>query len=168
MGKQLSFKLNDTAKTLPPIGKELGSGSSRIVYSSKRGTVVKIAKNLAGVAQNESEVEISKMSTDQTPIARVLDHAKDYSWVVAQRASQASRVSLVDMGELQKAMPVPVGDIYSINVGKINGKPVVVDYGFYGETVLSLYREGTFSSMTCFSDLKSRVDLFPKHKSFSE
>ncbi len=166
MGTQLSFKLSDTKKPLPAIGKKLASGSSRIVYVSKRGTVLKVAKNLAGVEQNKSEVKISE-KFPSAPIARVLDYAKDYSWVVAQRASQKRKISCVAMGELQQALPDDIGDIYGDNVGRIKGKPVALDYGFYGKSVRKMYNTGTMHPLRKFEDLYTRINSFPKHKSFT-
>lgn len=58
--------------------KHLSSGSSRIVYSTTKDTIIKLAKNDKGVAQNKAECN-PKMKSKF--INKVISHAKDYSWM---------------------------------------------------------------------------------------
>lgn len=58
--------------------KHLSSGSSRIVYSTPKDTIIKLAKNDKGIAQNEAECN-SKMKSKF--LNKVIGHAKDYSWM---------------------------------------------------------------------------------------
>lgn len=58
--------------------KHLSSGSSRIVYLSPDKTVIKIAKNDKGIAQNKAECN-PKMKSKY--INKVLSHAKNNSWM---------------------------------------------------------------------------------------
>jgi hypothetical protein len=56
----------------------LSSGSSRIVYLTDNKTIVKLAKNDKGLAQNKAE---SNPEMKSKFINEVLDHAKNYSWI---------------------------------------------------------------------------------------
>lgn len=58
--------------------KHLSSGSSRIVYLSDKDTVIKLAKNDKGLAQNKAECN-PKMKSKF--LNKVISHAKDYSWM---------------------------------------------------------------------------------------
>lgn len=58
--------------------KHLSSGSSRIVYSSPDDTIIKLAKNDKGLAQNEAECN-PKMKSKY--LNKVIKHAKDFSWM---------------------------------------------------------------------------------------
>ena len=56
----------------------LSSGSSRIVYLSPEKTVIKLAKNDKGIAQNKAEAN-PKMESKF--LNKVLKHAKNYAWI---------------------------------------------------------------------------------------
>lgn len=56
----------------------LSSGSSRIVYLSDNKTIIKMAKNDKGIAQNEAEAN-PKMKSKF--LNKILSHAKNYSWI---------------------------------------------------------------------------------------
>lgn len=56
----------------------LSSGSSRIVYATPSKTIIKLAKNDKGIAQNKAE---SNPKMKSTFINKVLSHAKDHSWI---------------------------------------------------------------------------------------
>lgn len=58
--------------------KHLSSGSSRIVYKTDRGTVIKLAKNSKGLAQNKAEVNLKFKSKH---INNTLDFDKKYIWI---------------------------------------------------------------------------------------
>lgn len=58
--------------------KHLSSGSSRIVYSTSDDTVIKLAKNDKGIAQNKVEAN-SKMKSKF--LNKILDKSKDYNWI---------------------------------------------------------------------------------------
>ncbi|MEK6880284.1 MAG: hypothetical protein AABY22_11780 [Nanoarchaeota archaeon] len=58
--------------------KHLSSGSSRIVYLTSGKTIVKLAKNDKGLAQNKAETN-PKMKSKF--LNKVIGHAKDYSWM---------------------------------------------------------------------------------------
>lgn len=58
--------------------KHLSSGSSRIVYLTPEKTVLKLAKNDKGIAQNKAEANPKKKSKY---INKILSHAKHYEWI---------------------------------------------------------------------------------------
>lgn len=58
--------------------KHLSSGSSRIVYSTPKNTIVKLAKNDKGIAQNKAEAN-PKMKSKF--LNEIIDYADNYSWI---------------------------------------------------------------------------------------
>jgi hypothetical protein len=58
--------------------KRLSSGSSRLVYLTDEDTVVKLAKNDKGIAQNEVEAN-PKMKSKY--LNKILGHAKNHVWI---------------------------------------------------------------------------------------
>lgn len=58
--------------------KRLSSGSSRLVYLTDDDTIVKLAKNDKGIAQNEVEAN-PKMKSKY--LNKILGHAKDFVWI---------------------------------------------------------------------------------------
>lgn len=58
--------------------KRLSSGSSRIVYLTKDKTVIKLAKNDKGIAQNEAEANPKVKSKY---LNKIIKHAKNNYWI---------------------------------------------------------------------------------------
>lgn len=58
--------------------KHLSSGSSRIVYLTDQDTVIKLAKNDKGLAQNKAEANVKMKSKF---INKVLKHGPEYMWI---------------------------------------------------------------------------------------
>lgn len=58
----------------------LSSGSSRIVYKTSDGTVIKMAKNDRGLAQNQEEIKASSKYNSKY-LNKVIRSAKNYSWM---------------------------------------------------------------------------------------
>jgi hypothetical protein len=58
--------------------KNLSSGSSRIVYLTPEKTIIKLAKNDKGIAQNKAESN-PKMKCKY--INKIIKHAENYSWI---------------------------------------------------------------------------------------
>jgi len=58
--------------------KHLSSGSSRLVYLTPGKTVIKMAKNDRGIAQNKAEAN-SKMKSKH--LNKILSQAKNHSWI---------------------------------------------------------------------------------------
>lgn len=58
--------------------KHVSSGSSRIVYKTKDNTIIKLAKNDKGIAQNKAE---SNPEMKSKYINKIIKHADNYSWL---------------------------------------------------------------------------------------
>lgn len=58
--------------------KHLSSGSSRIVYLTSKKTIIKLAKNDKGLAQNKAE---SNPKMKSKFLNQTLKHAKNYAWM---------------------------------------------------------------------------------------
>ena len=56
----------------------LSSGSSRIVYKTPKGTILKLAKNDKGIAQNKAEAN-PKMKSKY--LNEIVGHAPNYVWI---------------------------------------------------------------------------------------
>lgn len=69
---------------------KLGAGTARAVFVADATTVIKVAKNAKGLAQNEAEIDVSNNSGDDAPIAKVLDFDDvNYTYVESERARRA-------------------------------------------------------------------------------
>lgn len=124
----------------------IGSGSSREVYDLENGYVVKVAKNKAGIEQNRAEYYIS--NNDYSGIfAKVIGVSKDYSLLVMRKAKKIKDIKFVwgyfnaknkhefyksnHMQRLKNEYKLLLGDFEkSSSWGIINGRPVIIDYGF--------------------------------------
>ena len=56
----------------------LSSGSARIVYKASDGTIIKMAKNDKGIAQNKAEAN-PKMTSKF--LNEIISHAKNHAWI---------------------------------------------------------------------------------------
>jgi hypothetical protein len=74
--------------------KHLSSGSSRIVYKAHDGTIIKMAKNDKGIAQNKAEAN-PKMTSKF--LNEILGHAKNYSWI---QTHFLEKISVKDFKEM--------------------------------------------------------------------
>jgi len=90
----------ETFKSLPSFKKRatyarehlgrLGGGSARIVFAVDPNTVVKIANNKKGQAQNEIEADVSRIGYEN--IAEVKDYdSDDYLYIEAERARKMTK-----------------------------------------------------------------------------
>jgi len=70
---------------------KLGAGSSRAAFIADNDTVIKVAKNKKGLAQNRVEANISSddFMPANAPLALVKDHDPDYVWIESERARRA-------------------------------------------------------------------------------
>ena len=64
------------------LGIRIGNGSSRVVYQYNDQLCVKLAKNNAGIAQNDNEVDYYKEELDCFP--KVYDNDPDGKWLLAE------------------------------------------------------------------------------------
>jgi hypothetical protein len=84
--------------------KHLSSGSSRIVYESPDKTIIKLAKNDKGIAQNKAE---SNLEMKSKFINEVIGNAKNYSWmethyldkITAKDFKEMTGIDFDDFGE---------------------------------------------------------------------
>lgn len=77
--------------------KHLSSGSSRVVLTFG-DSVIKLAKNDKGLAQNEAETKASKLSSKA--INKVLSHAKNFVWIevpMVKKLTESRFQELTDM-----------------------------------------------------------------------
>lgn len=68
------------------LGKKLGAGSARIVFKIDDNTVMKLAKNKKGIAQNEVEADVSRIG--YSIIADVLDEEPNGLYIEMERAKK--------------------------------------------------------------------------------
>jgi hypothetical protein len=59
----------------------LSSGSSRIVYLTPNKTIIKMAKNDKGIAQNKAEANPEMKASF---LNKILSHAGNYAWIETQ------------------------------------------------------------------------------------
>jgi len=124
----------------------IGSGSGRQVFDLENGYVVKVAKNRKGIAQNQVEYEIA-LTDDSNLFAKIPNVSKDYKLLIMEKAERMKSFSDVfiyfnvkSYRELFHLEPIKYNlskhnlipqDLTRItNWGKVNNRPVIVDYGF--------------------------------------
>jgi len=129
--------------------KYIGSGSSRDVFDLENGYVIKVAKNRAGIAQNKAEYKISDNDNSDL-LAKVVQVSNDFNFLIMEKADTIYNISyvlkyfnvrdkreLLNLKELQKIKRnynLVLGDFErKSNWGMINGRPVIIDYGFTRE-----------------------------------
>lgn len=127
----------------------IGSGSSRKVFDLGNGYVVKVAKNNAGIAQNKMEYRISLRDSSNL-FAKVIQASDDFYAIVMQKADKIYDFSYVcnyfnvesirDVINLKKFQNIHyrynllLNDLCRTSSwGIINGKPIIIDYGFTKE-----------------------------------
>lgn len=135
--------------------RSLGSGSSRIVFDMGNGNVIKMAKNDAGIAQNISEYKISSIDHSKL-FAKVIQASKDFKILIMEKAEKINNISYIlyyfdfkNKSEMLKSKKLQkirsnynllLGDLYKKSSwGIINGRPVIVDYGFTKEVMERYY-----------------------------
>lgn len=70
--------------------KKLGSGSSRIAYMVDNEKVLKLAKNVKGLAQNEMEIQWGNDRLFSHILAKVFEYDKDNLWVEMELARKVT------------------------------------------------------------------------------
>lgn len=126
--------------------KYLGSGSSREVFDLGNGYVIKVARNMAGMAQNMSEYQISYNDSSHL-FAKVMKASQNFEFIIMEKAKRINTISyiwdyfninnkneLFNLDELKKIKGkynLVLADLAKKSSwGIINGKPVIIDYGF--------------------------------------
>lgn len=69
---------------------KLGQGSSRIAFAVDANTVIKIARNNKGLAQNQTESDATNIGAGEA-IAQVKEVDDDYFWIEMERASKMTK-----------------------------------------------------------------------------
>ena len=134
----------------------IGSGSSRNVFDLGNGYVMKVAKNIAGIAQNKSEYRISLIDSSNL-FADVIRVSKGFDILVMRKAyrikkfsdildyykvrSQEELFNLEKFRNIQYKYNLLYGDLSRVSSwGIINGRPIIIDYGFTREVREKYYR----------------------------
>ena len=127
----------------------IGSGSGRKVFDMENGYVIKIAKNLAGIAQNKSEYKIS-INDHSDLFAKVIQASDDFHLLIMQKANKIYNISYVwkyfnvtskrelfnskELENINRNYNLVLSDFARTSSwGIINGRPVIIDYGFTRE-----------------------------------
>lgn len=134
---------------------KLGSGSGRRVFDLHNHTVLKMAKNVKGYAQNQVEYIISEMD-DSDIFAKVFYISRDNRFLIMEKADPITNFSFVrsyfhvqtnrDLFRLENLNYIPhkynllISDLCRpANWGTIHGRPVIIDYGFTGRIKRQYY-----------------------------
>lgn len=134
----------------------IGKGSGRIVYDLGNGKVVKSAKNMKGIAQNFEEYRIA-LTDDSGMFARVYDMSDDYRYLIMDKANGVRDISQIwryfnvrsnnelyqlrILREISFRYDLLIRDLgRAVNWGLINGKPVIIDFGFTRDVRRKYYK----------------------------
>ena len=124
----------------------IGSGSGRNVFDLENGYVVKVAKNRRGFAQNKAEHQIA-LNNDSTVFAKILQVSEDFELLIMEKADKVESISevwryfhvksnselyhLEELKHISAKYDLILKDLgRPVNWGKINERPVIIDYGF--------------------------------------
>lgn len=124
----------------------LGAGSGRNVYDIGDGYVAKVARNRKGLAQNEAEYQIS-VSDDSGLFANIVAATPNLRITIMEKAEPLrhftavlryyharSKRELYHIPLMQSAMAMHSLIFPDLcrkeNWGVVNGRPVIIDYGF--------------------------------------
>ena len=135
--------------------KYIGSGSARKVFDLKNGFVIKIARNVRGIAQNIAEYDISNDNYSNF-FAKVYYISDDYKCLIMEKAAVIKNESeflryfkinnkkeLVNnqyIKEIHDKYNLVWADLYKVSSwGKINGNIVLIDYGYTKEVYNKYY-----------------------------
>ena len=133
----------------------IGSGSGRQVFDLGNGHVVKVAKNNAGIAQNKSEYKIS--ANDYSNLfAKVIQSSNDFKLLIMKKADKINNILYVlkyfnvrskrelfnskELQTIKRNYNLLLDDFMrESSWGMINGRPVIIDYGFTREVMERYY-----------------------------
>lgn len=126
--------------------KLIGSGSGRRVFDLENGYVVKVAKNKKGIAQNKAEYKIS-LADNSNIFAKITEVSSNYKLLIMEKAekidgfaeiwdyynvnSNSQLFRIEDLKDISSKHDLLIPDLIRYkNWGKVNGVPVIIDYGF--------------------------------------
>ncbi|WP_243176871.1 hypothetical protein [Clostridium gasigenes] len=124
----------------------IGSGSGRKVFDLGNGYVIKVAKNIAGIAQNQVEYQIS-FNDNSNLFAKVIEVSGDFKFLIMKKADTINNFShvlkyfnvsnsrefirLKGIQTIQWKYNLLLEDLCKKSSwGIIDGIPVIIDYGF--------------------------------------
>jgi hypothetical protein len=133
----------------------IGMGSGRVVYDLGDGYVVKKARNKKGLVQNKGEYMIASRNRSEL-FADVISVSEDYIYLIMKKAEKILSYNEVwkyynvknfnelfrldNLKEIIRKNELLLPDLYrKTSWGIINGRPVLIDYGFTKE-VRKYYR----------------------------
>jgi len=133
----------------------IGSGSGRKVFDLGNGYVVKVAKNMAGIAQNRVEHQIS-LRDNSNLFAKVIEVSGDFQFLIMEKADRINNFShvlkyfnvsnnrelvrLKEMQTIQWKYNLLLADLCrNSSWGIIDGVPVIIDYGFTAQVQRRYY-----------------------------
>ncbi|WP_252232346.1 hypothetical protein [Clostridium sp. ZBS15] len=133
----------------------IGSGSSRDVFDLGNGYVIKVAKNRAGIAQNKSEYNISHYDNSGL-FAKVVDVSNNFNLLIMEKADKIYNISdvwkyfnvrgkrglfsLKELNNILRHYNLLLNDLKrESSWGMINGRFVIIDYGFTREVCTRYY-----------------------------
>ena len=134
--------------------KIIGKGSARSVYDLEDGRVVKVARNIKGIAQNTVEYNID-FYDDTGLFAHVRAVSDDFHYLVMDKAKGIKDISYVwnyynvrnnrelfqKIGYVPSKYNLMIRDLgRAVNWGQINGRPVIIDYGFTRQVSRRFYK----------------------------
>ncbi len=140
--------------------KLIGSGSCRIVYDLGNGYVVKVAKDVRGILQNETE-HSTYQSCKSDFFAEILAVSENHRYLIMAKAKRITDIRTVlryykvqKMNDLIKR-PLFAEDIESKKIGSgdlkrasswgiVKDVPVLIDYGLSQSTYTKYYRNKLF------------------------
>ncbi|MEL7657803.1 MAG: hypothetical protein AAGU75_18065 [Bacillota bacterium] len=146
--KKISFYISNGSYKL------IGKGSARSVYDLENGRVVKIARNIKGIAQNMVEYNID-LNDDTGLFADVRAVSEDFHYLVMDKANEISDISYVwdyynvrnnhelyqKIGYISSKYNLMLRDLgRAVNWGQIDGRPVIIDYGFTRQVSRRYYK----------------------------
>ncbi|WP_195990061.1 hypothetical protein, partial [Clostridium sp. D53t1_180928_C8] len=125
--------------------KYIGSGSARNVYDLNNGFVLKIARNIKGIAQNEAEFLIFNESKSPL-LARVYFVSDDCKYLIMKKANPIKNEKAFlnyfnienkkdiknkkSIKEIHDKYNLVWADLYKITSwGRVNNRYVLIDYG---------------------------------------
>jgi hypothetical protein len=129
--------------------KYIGSGSGRVVFDLGNQYVVKAARNKKGIGQNEAEYKIALADKSEL-FAKIPCVSDGYRLLIMEKAEKVRDISFVwkyfnvknnkELFQLEEFQDISsthhllLRDFgRHVNWGKINGRPVIIDYGFTKE-----------------------------------